>query len=188
VWVADPVAMISSAIRFAWLIGIAKPMPMFPASPSAAVEAIAVLMPMTCPAMSVSGPPELPGLMAADREHGIADRDLVGIGQDHRGMVAVFDLEDRHVRVGVGTDDLGGGDAAVAEQDLEALGGFRAAADDHVVVGHDVAVVGDDEARTVPAVGGEDRDDRGHDLLDDSRDRREVAVGLRIGAGDGAAA
>ena len=39
-------------------IGMAKPIPLLP-------EAIAVLMPMTLPSASSSGPPELPGLIAA---------------------------------------------------------------------------------------------------------------------------
>ena len=39
-------------------IGMANPMPLLP-------EAIAVLMPMTLPSASSSGPPELPGLIAA---------------------------------------------------------------------------------------------------------------------------
>jgi hypothetical protein len=40
------------------LIGTAKPMPL-------PVDVIAVLMPMTLPSMSKSGPPELPGLIEA---------------------------------------------------------------------------------------------------------------------------
>ena len=45
-------------IGLARLIGMAKPMP-------SAELAIAVLMPMTAPLASSSGPPLLPGLMAA---------------------------------------------------------------------------------------------------------------------------
>ena len=47
-------AMIGRAMS----IGMAKPMPLL-------FEAIAVLMPMTFPPASSSGPPELPGLIAA---------------------------------------------------------------------------------------------------------------------------
>ena len=47
-----------SMIGRAMSIGIAKPMPLLP-------DAIAVLMPMTLPSASSSGPPELPGLIAA---------------------------------------------------------------------------------------------------------------------------
>src|SRR2546425_2284061 len=51
----------SAITRFAVLIGMANPMPMFPPD---GVK-IAVLMPITRPSESNSGPPELPGLMAA---------------------------------------------------------------------------------------------------------------------------
>ena len=66
--VALPVSISSCAIRLAWSIGIAKPSPIEPdwldrwLAPS---EAIAELMPTTRPARSTSGPPELPGLIAA---------------------------------------------------------------------------------------------------------------------------
>src|SRR5215207_629714 len=58
-----------SAITRASSIGIANPTPMLPLCEPApappASEAIAVLMPMTSPSVSMSAPPELPGLMAA---------------------------------------------------------------------------------------------------------------------------
>src|SRR6266511_5169896 len=47
----------------AWSIGIAKPRPMLPAS--ALTLAMAVEIPTTLPEVSTSGPPELPGLIAA---------------------------------------------------------------------------------------------------------------------------
>ena len=49
------------------LLGIANPSPMLPAEPPAPVgmDAIELLIPMTRPAASKSGPPEFPGLMAA---------------------------------------------------------------------------------------------------------------------------
>ena len=47
-----------------WSIGMANPM-FWEFVPSLAEPATAVFMPMTCPAVSMSGPPELPGLMAA---------------------------------------------------------------------------------------------------------------------------
>ena len=47
-------------ISITMLIGIAKPMPMFPLLPK-----IAVLMPITSPSRLMSAPPELPGLMEA---------------------------------------------------------------------------------------------------------------------------
>ena len=62
--------MISSAIRWAVLPGMANPTPMLPlcdcapGTPEATV-AMAVLMPITSPAPLTSAPPELPGLIAA---------------------------------------------------------------------------------------------------------------------------
>ena len=58
--------MISCATRLAWLIGMAKASPMLPASiPFAATDLITELTPITRPAASSSGPPELPWLTAA---------------------------------------------------------------------------------------------------------------------------
>ena len=58
-----------SATFWASLAGMAKPMPMDPdCSPEELeppVEAIELVMPMTLPLPSKSGPPEFPGLMAA---------------------------------------------------------------------------------------------------------------------------
>src|SRR3977135_3822331 len=48
-------------MRLAMLTGIEKPMPTLPP----VRERIALLMPTTSPDMFTSGPPELPGLMAA---------------------------------------------------------------------------------------------------------------------------
>mmetsp|Transcript_40207 Transcript_40207/g.99655 ORF Transcript_40207/g.99655 Transcript_40207/m.99655 type:complete len:208 (-) Transcript_40207:508-1131(-) len=45
--------------------GMAKPMPTLPAILPAAGEKIAVFTPISCPRESSSGPPELPGLIAA---------------------------------------------------------------------------------------------------------------------------
>ena len=62
-----PVRISSSAIARAVSIGIAKPRPIEPPSfPDVApMLRIAVLMPITAPVESTSGPPELPGLIAA---------------------------------------------------------------------------------------------------------------------------
>src|SRR3954451_12320222 len=66
---ALPVWMMSFAIRLASLIGIEKPRPMLPLLASAELESdrvrIAELTPTTWPEPSSSGPPELPGLIAA---------------------------------------------------------------------------------------------------------------------------
>ena len=47
-----------------WAIGMANPM-FWEDVPSLEVPATAVFMPITCADVSISGPPELPGLMAA---------------------------------------------------------------------------------------------------------------------------
>ena len=65
---ALPVRMSSSAVRRAWLLGMEKPRPMLPvpaAAPTPGTRAIALLTPITRPRLSTSGPPELPGLIAA---------------------------------------------------------------------------------------------------------------------------
>ena len=56
-----PFALSCSIERMAVLIGTAKPRPSLPPPE----EAICSLMPMTLPDVSMSGPPELPWLMAA---------------------------------------------------------------------------------------------------------------------------
>ena len=64
---AVPVWMISSAMREAVSIGMANPTPMDPDSPPRAPSrvAMALLTPITSPSAFRSGPPELPGLIAA---------------------------------------------------------------------------------------------------------------------------
>ena len=64
---ASPVSMSCSTTREAWLEGIANPRPMLPlCSPlDPLMVAIAELTPITRPCSLTSGPPELPGLMAA---------------------------------------------------------------------------------------------------------------------------
>ena len=66
---ASPLSMSCSIVRRTWLIGIAKPTPMLPPlslpAPADPRVAMAELTPMTSPSRSTSGPPELPGLMAA---------------------------------------------------------------------------------------------------------------------------
>ena len=69
-WVALPVLMSCSATRLPWLTGIAKPRPMLPPWPPPSSEPLsaarmALLMPITRALDSISGPPELPGLIGA---------------------------------------------------------------------------------------------------------------------------
>ena len=63
----EPVLTISSTMRLAVSIGMAKPRPIEPACEPAAVPIVAMaeFTPITAPVPSSSGPPELPGLMAA---------------------------------------------------------------------------------------------------------------------------
>ena len=58
----EPLLLSWSAIFLAVLIGTAKPIPMFPLPPAVSIWE---LMPTTRPRPSISGPPELPGLIAA---------------------------------------------------------------------------------------------------------------------------
>ncbi len=56
--------MICAATFLTVLIGMANPMPMLPCCPVLPVE-ICEVTPITRPATSISGPPELPWLIAA---------------------------------------------------------------------------------------------------------------------------
>ena len=64
---ALPLSISCSTVRRTWLMGIAKPTPMLPLSPPRLPPTVAMaeLTPITSPSMSTSGPPELPGLIAA---------------------------------------------------------------------------------------------------------------------------
>ncbi len=64
--------------------------------------------------------------------------------RDEREVVAAVDLDQRQVGARIGADDLGGVGLAVVGRDLDGLGLV-----DHVVVGHGVAVGGDEEARAL---------------------------------------
>ena len=91
-------------------IGMAKPIPLLP-------EAMAVLMPMTLPSASRSGPPELPGLMAASVWMRLLSGSIGAVGRDRpagRGHDAAGD------RVGVGAERAADRDDQLA--DLEGVG------------------------------------------------------------------
>ena len=62
---AWPLEMSCPAIWLTLLIGIAKPMPTLPAFGSLLPVRIWLVMPITRPNRSISGPPELPWLIAA---------------------------------------------------------------------------------------------------------------------------
>ena len=78
----------------------------------------------------------------ADRDHPVADANLGIIGEIDVGeLAAAIDLEDREIGLGVGADQLGIELLAVIGDDGEGL-----AAVDDVVVGDEIAVLGDEEA------------------------------------------
>ena len=89
-------------------IGIAKPTPMLPASPPALppVVAIAEFTPTTWPRRLTSGPPELPGLIAASVWTALMyDESLAGVAGGHRPVQ--------------GADDAGGDRRAQPERGAE---------------------------------------------------------------------
>ena len=116
---------------------------------------------------------------AADRRHRLSDLDLL-VGRQLEGAqieALRVDLEQRDVGVGVEADDLGRHLVAVGELDVDLLRLLDRAAPsrsvgDHVGIGNDLTVVGDDEARSLRrrsaslqqagATAGENRADRDH--------------------------
>ena len=78
----------------------------------------------------------------ADGDHVLADAHRVAVAEHQLGQAGGVDLEQREVGLRVGADDLGVELAVVGEADLHLFGVV-----DHVVVGDDVAVVLQDEAR-----------------------------------------
>ena len=81
----------------------------------------------------------------ADREHDVADRDVVDVGEGDGLQVVGVDLEEGQVRRGVDTDDLREVYGAVGARNGE----LRCLFDD-VIVGDDVSVAVDDDARSEP--------------------------------------
>ena len=78
----------------------------------------------------------------ADGDGPVADAQPVGVAQRQHGQVVAVDLEHGDVGLGIGAHHLGLEGALVVEGDGDGLG-----VGDHVVVGQDVAVAVDDEAR-----------------------------------------
>ena len=66
------------------------------------------------------------------------------VAERHGGKVVPLDLEHRHVGLGIGADHLGLVGLAVVGRHLDLVGAV-----DDVIVGHDIAVGGDDEARAL---------------------------------------
>ena len=92
-----PLRMSSGTTRFTTSTGIAKPMP----AEAPEGEKIAVLTPMSRPAESSSGPPELPGLIG-------------GVGLDHVGELAALARRQTPLQR---ADDAGGQRLVEAERD-----------------------------------------------------------------------
>src|SRR5262249_21775509 len=74
----------------------------------------------------------------------LADSELVGISQwRNRQLVTRIDFEQCHVGLVIATDDLGGVVVAVLQRDRHLVGIL-----DHVIVGKDVTVFGNDKPGT----------------------------------------
>src|SRR5690606_20525205 len=104
---------------------------------------------------------------AADRQHGVADQQLVAVPERGRGQVLYApDLYHTDVRPGVETDDRAHRHVSVAERHphLAALRGR-----DHVGVGEDVAIGVHDHAGALRPVGQPDRHHARADLRGDAR-------------------
>ena len=94
----------------------------------------------------------------ADGHHAVAHVQIVGIAQNHRGQPLSVYLQDGHVVAFVVADEGGVIGVAVVHGYGDAVGVFH-----HVVVGQDIAVLGEDEAGTgrggggleAPVVGGD---------------------------------
>src|SRR5690625_3064028 len=95
---ATPSAMSCWATSAAWSTGIAKPSPMLPDRPPER-DAIELVMPMTSPRASNSGPPELPGLTAASTWIALVTTDSVRLwvttGRSRAEMIPVVAVESR---------------------------------------------------------------------------------------------
>ena len=77
----------------------------------------------------------------ADGDHGFADADLVAVAQLERGKVFAVNLNHGDVERRIASDHRSFHGLAVEERDRDLVGAV-----DHVVVGEDAPVLGDDEA------------------------------------------
>jgi hypothetical protein len=112
--------------------------------------------------MLINGPPELPGLTLgaddagrhrvlepegrADRDHPLADTQLVGVADAHGRKAARVDLEQRDIGPLVRAEQLRLELALVMQGDRDLVGALH-----HVRVGQQIAVGGDDEPRAQSA-------------------------------------
>jgi hypothetical protein len=77
----------------------------------------------------------------ADRQHHVADRDLLRVGEADRREVLELDVQRREIRRRIPAHDLRRRGASVTELHLDRVG-----TGDHVVVGEDVAIGAEDDA------------------------------------------
>ena len=115
----------------------------------------------------------------ADGHNRLADRERIRIGEFDRNQPVggIIQLDDRQIGGGVGAGDLRGVHLAVRERDLDVL-----STGDHVVVGHDVALLVDDRAgagRRAVLQRGLDRDHRLGDLVRHGGPIHGLAIGDR---------
>ncbi|MNJ61891.1 hypothetical protein D3C77_577040 [compost metagenome] len=78
-----------------------------------------------------------------DGQHPLTDLELFRVAQLDGRQVLAVDLEQRHISARIGADQLGLQLAAIGQTDDDFVG-----VSDHMVVGQDVTVAGNDEART----------------------------------------
>ncbi len=157
--------------------GIAKLMPSVPS----VCASTAVLMPINSPSVLISAPPELPKLMAAsvwmkssksvtpsrprpvaltmpwvtglteperiaDREHHITRAQHIRAAHRHDRRVLQIHAQDREIGIRIGADDGGRGDTTVRQLHADLVRAL-----DHVMVGDQVAVGVEDDARAEAA-------------------------------------
>lgn len=79
----------------------------------------------------------------ADGKHPLAEAQRVGTAERQRRQILRLDLNQRNVGCGVATDDFGVERATVVEFHTQ-FGGVL----DHMVVGYDIAVLGENHSRT----------------------------------------
>ena len=123
------------------------------------------------------GEGELLAHRVADGEHPLAHAGGVGIAHAHGGQVARVDLDDRHVCCRIAAHDFGRELPLVVQPDGDAVG-----AGHHVVVGQDVAVGRDDEARPRPLLDLRAPPELGEEILEAGRQTSRVGPLPVLGA------
>ena len=81
----------------------------------------------------------------SDREHDIADAKFLTVSERHRRQLRRLNLDHGDVGLGIGTDHFGNELTVVRQRDFQLIGTLH-----DVIVGKNVAVGGDDDARAHP--------------------------------------